>query len=73
VALSEADKAALVGPVAWHWDTAYNIDHDGEVFTAARIGSPNHVLTADSTQELREAIRRDYGAWCASLRERMST
>jgi hypothetical protein len=72
VALSKADQAAL-GEVAWHWDTAYVLAHDGEVFTAARIGAPHMVLTADSAQGLREAIRTDYFAWMASLRERMST
>jgi hypothetical protein len=73
VALSEADKAALLGEIGFHWDSAYSLDHDGEVFTAARIGYPEHILTAETTAELRQAIRSDYFAWMAGLRERMST
>ena len=73
MALSEADKAALVGSIAWHWDTAYLIDFDGEVYSAARIGSPHHVLTAETANELREAIRSDYFEWMATLQERAST
>jgi hypothetical protein len=70
--MSATDAAALQD-IGFHWDTAYAIDSDGEVYTAARIGSPHHVVTADTAAELREAIRRDYFAWLATLQERMPT
>jgi hypothetical protein len=73
VDLSATDAAEL-RDIGWHWETAYTIDYDGETYTATRIGSPEHVVTADTAAELRSGIRTDYFAWCASLRgERMST
>jgi hypothetical protein len=58
--------------VAWHWDSAYNVAFSGEVYTASRIGYPEHVLTAETTSELRQRIRLDYQGWQAGLRERSS-
>lgn len=100
MALSDADRAALLGDIGFHWGDAYVIDFDDqarqprtagprspprrrhmdhpgtrppEMFTAHRIGYPEHVLMAETTVQLREAIRKDYFAWMAGLRERMST
>ncbi len=71
--LSETDQRAL-GQIGFDWGDAYNLAGDGEVYTATRIGAPGHVLTAETAQGLREAIRADYFAWTATLRgERMST
>jgi hypothetical protein len=70
--LTEADRAALRDS-GFGWDTAYGLGHDGEVYTALRLGTPHRVITADTTGELRAAIRSDYFAWMAGLRERMST
>jgi hypothetical protein len=70
--LTEADRAALED-IGFGWDTAYVLGRDGEVYTAARIGAPHRVITADTTGGLREAIRSDYFAWMAGLSERMST
>ena len=56
--LSPTDAAALQD-IGFHWDAAYVIGFDGECYTAARIGSPHQVVTADTTAELRERIRTD--------------
>ena len=71
MAISADDRAAL--DIAYHWDSCYRLDYDGEVYTASRLGSPEKVLTAETTEELRQMIRKDYQAWCAGLREHMST
>jgi hypothetical protein len=73
MALSDAGKAALLGDIGFHWGDAYVIDFNGEMFAAHRIGYPEHILMAETTVHLREAIRKDYFAWMAGLRERMST
>ena len=65
--------AAELRDIGWHWETAYKIDFDGETYSAARIGAPHHVVTAETASELRQGIRSDYFAWMAVLRERMST
>lgn len=70
--LSVADAQEL-RDIGWHSETAYVIGYNGDNYTAERIGAPHHVVTADSATELRELIRKDYFAWCATLRERMST
>jgi hypothetical protein len=72
VDLSATDAAEL-RDIGWHWETAYTIEYDGEHFSATRLGSPEHKVTADSATELRTGIRTDYFAWMATLRERMST
>jgi hypothetical protein len=54
-----------------HWGTAYVIDHDGERrYTATRVGSPDHVLTAETAAQLRGMIRSDYFEWLASQQQR---
>jgi hypothetical protein len=69
--LTEADTSEL-SDIGWHWERAYTVSHDGNVYAAARIGYPEHVLTADTPGELRSMIRSDYLAWLASLSERSS-
>ena len=39
--------AAELGDIAWHWDKAYKVSHDGSHYAAARIGYPDHILTAE--------------------------
>jgi hypothetical protein len=69
--MTETDASEL-SDIGWHWEKAYNVSNDGSVYTAARIGYPEHVLTADTPSELRSMIRSDYLAWLASLIERSS-
>lgn len=64
--------AAELSDIAWHWEKAYKVSHDGLVYAAARIGYPEHILTAETPSELRSMIRSDYLAWLASLAERSS-
>jgi hypothetical protein len=69
---SETDKAQLQD-IGFHWGEAYVVGRSGEVYTAHRIGYPEHVIRAESAAELRHGIRSDYFAWMAGLRERMFT
>jgi hypothetical protein len=68
---TQVDASGL-SEIAWHWEKAYNVSHDGSVYLAVRIGYPEHILTANSQRELRSMIRSDYLAWLASLSERSS-
>jgi hypothetical protein len=68
---AQVDTSEL-NEIAWHWEKAYNVSHDGSVYAAVRIGYSQHVLTADTPSELRSMIRSDYLAWLATLRERSS-
>ena len=65
-----AANDAELRDICWHWGTAYALEFDGERYTATRVDSPDHVLTADTAALLRGMIRSDYFAWLASLRER---
>ncbi|HUB38522.1 MAG TPA: hypothetical protein VMA72_06705 [Streptosporangiaceae bacterium] len=67
--MSAADDAEL-RDICWHWGTAYVLNYDGERYTATRVNSPDHVLSADTAAQLREMIRSDYFEWLESLRER---
>jgi hypothetical protein len=67
--MSTTDDAEL-RDIRWHWGTAYVLDCDGERYTATRVGSPDHALTADTAAQLRGMIRSDYFDWLASLQER---
>jgi hypothetical protein len=69
--LTRSEQSEL-NDIGWHWDSAYTVGFDGDVYTAARIGYPQHVLAADTTAGLRREIRADYQAWQASLNERSS-
>jgi hypothetical protein len=69
--LTQAEAAELED-IGWHWEKAYAISHDGDAYFAARIGYPDHRLTADTPAQLRSLIRSDYGAWLASLKESSS-
>jgi hypothetical protein len=69
--MTKADASEL-GDIAWHWEEAYNVSHDASVYAAARIGYPEHIVTADTPSKLRSMIRSDYLAWLASLNERSS-
>jgi hypothetical protein len=68
-------QAFDLADLMFHWDTAYKIDFDGALWTAARANNLSHVLTADSADELRQKIRLDYSAWTnyRGLSERLST
>ena len=50
----------------------YNVSFDGTIYSATRIGYPEHLLTADTATALRSLIRADYVAWLANLKERSS-
>jgi hypothetical protein len=65
-------EAAELEDIGWHWEKAYSVSHDGDAYVAARIGYPDHRLTADTPAQLRSLIRSDYTAWLASLKERSS-
>lgn len=65
-------EAAELEDIGWHWEKAYEIARDGDAYVAARIGYPDHKLTARTTAQLRSLIRSDYTAWLASLKEKSS-
>lgn len=65
-------EAAELEDIGWHCEKAYQIGRDGDAYVAARIGYPDHKLTADTPAHLRSLIRSDYGAWLASLKESSS-
>ena len=69
--MSATDDAGL-RDIRCHWGTAYVLDYDGERYTAARVGSHDQVLTADTAAQLRAMIRSDYFEWLASRQERLS-
>ncbi len=66
--MSATDDAEL-RDLRCHWGSAYVLDYDGERYTATRVGSPDHVLTADTAALLRGMIRSDYFDWLASRQE----
>jgi len=72
---AQVDTSEL-NEIAWHWEKADNVSHDGSVDAAVRIGYPEHILTADTPadtpSELRAMIRSGYLACLASLSERLS-
>jgi hypothetical protein len=70
--LSEADRAEL-SDIGWHWGGAYYVGRVADQYRATRKGYPDHYVTADTAAELRLAIRSDYFAWLATLREHAST
>jgi hypothetical protein len=70
--LTPAQRAELAD-IGFHWDSAYLLAHDGTNYTATRIGSPDHVVSAPTAGELRHLVRSDYFAWMATLSEHMST
>jgi hypothetical protein len=69
--LTQAEVAELED-IGWHWERAYTIRREGDAYIAARLGYPDHELTADTPAELRSLIRSDYGAWLAGLKESSS-
>lgn len=69
--MTRADASEL-NDITWHWEQAYNVSFHGAIYSAARIGYPEHLLTADTPTGLRSLIRADYLAWLASLKERSS-
>jgi hypothetical protein len=71
MALTRSDASEL-NDLAWHWEHAYLVACDGDVFTATRVGNPTHILTAETPVELRQLIRQDYAAWQSRLQERSS-
>lgn len=64
--------ASELADLAFHWDEAYVIDFDGTAFTAARMGEPAKMLTADTPWSLRLKIREDYGIWGRQVASLMS-
>jgi len=46
----------------FHWCPPYRIASDGETWTASPVDHPSVVLTGESAEELRLAIRADYSA-----------
>lgn len=71
--LSDTDRASLLADLCWHWGEAYSLDTDGRSYRAWRKGYPDDVLQAETAEELRLAIRKDYFQWLAALKERSST
>jgi hypothetical protein len=57
--ISREDQSTL-NDLNWHWDTAYNIAFDGDIWSASPLNEPTVVLTSDSADELREQMRTDY-------------
>lgn len=66
------EQLADLADVGFHWGDAYVFGCDGTNYTAHRRGYPDQVIIAGSPEELRDMIRKDYFAWCATLKERMS-
>ena len=71
MALTRGEASAL-NDIAWHWENAYVVSGEDGVFTATRVGQPDHVLTAETPDQLRRKIRNDYSAWPSRLQERSS-
>lgn len=57
--LSREDQSAL-NDLNWHWDTAYSTRFDGDTWSACPLSDPTAVLTAETADELRLAMRADY-------------
>jgi hypothetical protein len=57
--ISREDQSAL-NDLTWHWDTAYNVAYDGDIWSAAPLTDPDVLLMAETAAELREIIRNDY-------------
>jgi hypothetical protein len=64
--ISDKDDAALAD-LRWHWDSAYEISHDGGAWTA-RFLEGTATLSASSADELRDLVREDYWERKASAR-----
>lgn len=59
--MSYPDATTPLEDLRWNWGEAYRIDHYGLVWVAQRRDDRS-TLRAESTEELREAIIRDYTA-----------
>ena len=59
--ISKEDQSSL-NDLQFHWDSAYTIRFDGELWTAVPLTDATTVLTAESADHLRGQIRDDYHA-----------
>jgi hypothetical protein len=55
----DRSDASALADLQMHWDEAYTIGLDGDIWVARFHGSPDE-LRAHTSTELREAIRADY-------------
>ncbi len=77
----DAGTQSELDDLRFHWDTAYDITHDGtRGVWAARFRGSDDELTGSTCHELRQAIRDDYQErrraelrLLAQLQERSST
>jgi hypothetical protein len=58
-AVVDRNEASALADLQMHWDEAYEIGFDGEVWSARFHGSTDE-LCARSSSDLRELIRADY-------------
>jgi hypothetical protein len=56
--LSQEDREQLIR-LRWLWEKSYEIDCDGETWTAGRYDDPDAVLTEPSSQQLWLALKDD--------------
>jgi hypothetical protein len=56
--LSQEDREQLIR-LRWLWEKSYEIDCDGETWTAGRYDDPDAVLTEPSSQKLWLALKDD--------------
>jgi hypothetical protein len=57
--ITREDQTAL-NDLQFHWDTAYSISFDGDIWAATPLTDCTVVLTADSPEDLRAQLRDDY-------------
>ncbi len=58
-ALTDRNEASALADLQMHWDEAYVIDFDGDVWSA-RFRTSTDALCARTSSDLRELIRADY-------------
>jgi hypothetical protein len=58
-----SEEATTLWELRCRWGDAYRVTLADGVWAANRLANSTVVLTADTGEELRQAIRDDYAAW----------
>lgn len=64
-----SEDATTLWELRCRWGDTYSVALSNGTWAATRLANTAVVLTADSGEELREAIRTDYAAWLRAARE----
>jgi nitroimidazol reductase NimA-like FMN-containing flavoprotein (pyridoxamine 5'-phosphate oxidase superfamily) len=59
--LSKEDQSSLLD-LTWHWESAYAFSVVEGEWRAVPATEPSAVLTAETSEELREKVRQDYAS-----------